>query len=59
MKLIGHVYFKDTTMEETYKDDFTISADLGGNTAKNGSLTISVPEQKHTAVYFCAASEAQ
>uniref|UniRef100_A0A3P9LNG9 Ig-like domain-containing protein n=1 Tax=Oryzias latipes TaxID=8090 RepID=A0A3P9LNG9_ORYLA len=57
MKLIGYLYFKDATMEEEYKEDYKISGDLSGNTAKNGSLMIKKPEQKSSAVYFCAARE--
>ncbi|KAK2826669.1 hypothetical protein Q5P01_020883 [Channa striata] len=30
MKLIGHLYFKDVTMEKPYKEDFNLSGDLGG-----------------------------
>ncbi|XP_014848964.1 PREDICTED: Ig kappa chain V19-17-like [Poecilia mexicana] len=59
MKLIGHLYFKDATMEDGYKKDFGISGDLGGDTAKNGSLTIQTVKQDHSAVYYCAAREAQ
>lgn len=59
MKLIGHLYFKDATTEDAYKEDFKISGDLGGSTAKNGSLLIEVVKRNYSAVYYCAAREAQ
>ncbi|MEQ2237691.1 hypothetical protein ILYODFUR_025660 [Ilyodon furcidens] len=59
MKLIGYLYFKDVIMEDGYQKDFRISGDLGGETAKNGSLIIQTLEQVHTGVYYCAAREAQ
>uniref|UniRef100_A0A3P9JZ46 Ig-like domain-containing protein n=1 Tax=Oryzias latipes TaxID=8090 RepID=A0A3P9JZ46_ORYLA len=59
MKLIGYLHYSATTMEEEYKEDYKISGDLGGNTAKNGSLMITKAEQNSSAVYFCAASKAQ
>lgn len=59
MKLIGYLYFKDPIMEESYKDNFNISGDLGGNTAKNGSLVVRGVKQEHSAVYYCAACEAR
>lgn len=58
MKLIGYLYFKTATMEAQYKDEFVISGDLSGNTAKNASLTVSAG-QSHSAVYYCAAREAR
>ncbi|TKS87118.1 Immunoglobulin kappa variable 1-16 [Collichthys lucidus] len=59
MKLIGYLYFKAVTMENLYEKQFNISGDLGGNTAKNGSLVFQTPGFEHSAVYYCAASEAQ
>uniref|UniRef100_A0A3P9JZJ2 Immunoglobulin V-set domain-containing protein n=1 Tax=Oryzias latipes TaxID=8090 RepID=A0A3P9JZJ2_ORYLA len=59
MKLIGYLHYSATTMEQKYKDDFKISGDLSGSTAKNGSLMIKKAEQNSSAVYFCAASKAQ
>uniref|UniRef100_A0AAQ4RPS7 Immunoglobulin V-set domain-containing protein n=1 Tax=Gasterosteus aculeatus aculeatus TaxID=481459 RepID=A0AAQ4RPS7_GASAC len=32
MKLIGYLHYKAPTMEESYKDHFIISGDLGGTT---------------------------
>ncbi|KAA8581835.1 hypothetical protein FQN60_008575 [Etheostoma spectabile] len=58
MKLIGYLYFKDVTMEEAYKEHFSISGDLGGDAAKNASLIFRSGFQ-HSAVYYCAASLAQ
>ncbi|KAL7379985.1 hypothetical protein ABVT39_009541 [Epinephelus coioides] len=57
MKLIGYLNFQDVKMEDPYKDDFNISGDLGGNTAKNGSLIINLVKREHSAVYYCAARE--
>ena len=59
MKLIGYLNFKDVIMEETYKEQFNITGDLSGNTAKNGSLLVPTPGQQHSAVYYCAAREAR
>lgn len=58
MKLIGYLNSKTPTIEDQYKDDFIISGDLGGATAKNGSLAVKTVRQRHTAVYYCAAREA-
>lgn len=58
MKLIGYLYFKDVTMEDPYKENFTISGDLGGDKTKNGSLIIQVTGLDKGAVYYCAAREA-
>uniref|UniRef100_A0A3B3UW57 Ig-like domain-containing protein n=1 Tax=Poecilia latipinna TaxID=48699 RepID=A0A3B3UW57_9TELE len=57
MKLIGYLYFKDPTIEDGYKKDFGISGDLGGDTAKNGSLTIQTVKQDHSAVYYFLCSD--
>lgn len=59
MKLIGHLYFKDDKYEEQYKDHFNITGDLSGNTAKNVSLIVKVAQKEHSAVYYCAARQAQ
>lgn len=58
LKLIGHLYMKDMTMENENDKNVQISGDLRGNTAKNASLIINAVEKKHTAVYYCAAREA-
>ncbi|KAK2826656.1 hypothetical protein Q5P01_020870 [Channa striata] len=57
MKLIGYLYNSADTMESAYKDKFNISGNLGGSTAKNGSLTIKVKGSEEDAVYYCAARE--
>lgn len=59
MKLIGYLYFKDSTIEDAYKEDFKISGNLGGNEPKNASLKIEGVKRYHSAVYYCAAREAQ
>ena len=59
LKLIGYLYFKEATMEQPFKEDFNISGDLGGSTAKNASLIFKAVKPEHGAVYFCAASKAQ
>uniref|UniRef100_A0A8C3G6J1 Ig-like domain-containing protein n=1 Tax=Cyclopterus lumpus TaxID=8103 RepID=A0A8C3G6J1_CYCLU len=58
MKHIGYLYYKEVTMEEPYKDHFSMSGDLGVNTAKSGSLIVTLTPE-HSAVYYCAASEAR
>lgn len=58
MKLIGYLNFKSPTIEDQYKDDFKISGDLGGATAKNGALVVKIGGQRQNAVYYCAAKEA-
>ncbi len=58
MKLIGYLNGDAVTMEESYKDNFNIAGDLGGSTAKNGSLIIKLGAE-HSAVYYCAASKAR
>ena len=59
MKLIGYLYFKAVTMEDKYKDGFNLAGDLGGDAAKNGSLHIQDAGVNYSAVYYCAAREAQ
>lgn len=59
MKLIGYLYSKDVTMEELYKNNFNISGDLTGNTAKKSSLIVKLTGEEQNAVYYCAAREAQ
>ena len=59
MKLIGYLYSKAVTMENPYKENFNISGDLSGTTAKNGSLIIKPVGQEDSAVYYCAAREAR
>ncbi|MED6274637.1 hypothetical protein CHARACLAT_018300 [Characodon lateralis] len=59
MKLIGYLHYQNPSIEDAYKKAFGMSGDLGGNTAKNASLIIQTLEQSHTAVYYCAAREAQ
>lgn len=59
MKLIGYLYYKDVTMEELYKNNFNISGDLTGNTAKKSSLIVKFTGEEQNAVYYCAAREAQ
>uniref|UniRef100_A0A8C4F0E5 Ig-like domain-containing protein n=1 Tax=Dicentrarchus labrax TaxID=13489 RepID=A0A8C4F0E5_DICLA len=38
-----------------YNVDFNITGDLGGNTAKNGSLIVNFLRPSHSAVYYCAS----
>ncbi|KAF7652108.1 hypothetical protein LDENG_00101630 [Lucifuga dentata] len=59
MKLIGYLYFKDSTLEEPYKQQFNITGDLSDNNAKNGSLMFQIKGLEHSAAYYCAASEAR
>lgn len=59
MKLMGYLYFNDAKMEKPYENNFNISGDLGGDTAKNGSLSFKSAAPELSAVYYCAASEAR
>ena len=57
MKLIGNLYYKTKTMEESYGDNFKIIGDLSVDTTKNSSLVIfNLTALEHSAVYYCAAS---
>ena len=59
MKLIGYLYVKSETKEESFKKNFNLTGDLSGNTSKNGSLVIrNLNAPEHSAVYYCAASDA-
>uniref|UniRef100_A0A3Q3WHT5 Ig-like domain-containing protein n=1 Tax=Mola mola TaxID=94237 RepID=A0A3Q3WHT5_MOLML len=58
LKLIGYLNYQSVTMEEPYKDNFTISGDLSGDKAKKVSLITNVTGFEHTAVYYCATSRA-
>ena len=58
MKLIGYLYVKSETKEESFKKNFNLTGDLSGNTSKNGSLVIHNLNTEHSAVYYCAASDA-
>lgn len=60
IKLIGSVEYDTKTYEESYERNFNISGDLSRNTAKNVSLHIvDVKQSEHSAVYYCAARQAQ
>ncbi|TKS87121.1 T-cell receptor beta chain V region 3H.25 [Collichthys lucidus] len=59
MKLIGYLNYKAVTKENLYEKQFNISGDLGGNTAKNGSLVFQTSGFEYSAVYYCAASRAR
>uniref|UniRef100_A0A3Q0T482 Ig-like domain-containing protein n=1 Tax=Amphilophus citrinellus TaxID=61819 RepID=A0A3Q0T482_AMPCI len=59
MKYIGHVNYKDVTMEESYKQNFNISGDLSTSDTKNVSLVFKPTGAQDSAVYYCAASVAQ
>uniref|UniRef100_A0A3P9NUR3 Ig-like domain-containing protein n=1 Tax=Poecilia reticulata TaxID=8081 RepID=A0A3P9NUR3_POERE len=58
LELIGHLYTSSIKMEDEDDQNVRIVGDLSGSTAKNSSLVINIVEQKHTAVYYCAAREA-
>lgn len=59
VKRIGHVYYGTVEQEENFKEHFNITGDLSANTAKNGSLFIvNLRAPDHSAVYYCAASDA-
>ena len=60
LKRIGHVYYGTIDYEESFKEHFNITGDMSGTTAKNGSLFIhNLKAPEHSAVYYCAASDAQ
>lgn len=59
MKLIGYLHYQADTIEELYKNNFNITGDLGGNAAKNGSLSVKIASLQKSAIYYCAASYAQ
>lgn len=58
LKLIGYLNNKDATMEEPYKQHYSIYGDLSGDEEKLSSLMINVKNEAKSAVYFCAAREA-
>ncbi|KAK2826655.1 hypothetical protein Q5P01_020869 [Channa striata] len=59
LKRIGHVSYSIVEHEKSFQEHFNITGDLGGETAKNGSLFIDdLKAPEHTAVYYCAASYA-
>lgn len=60
LTLIGHGYtlFNDDSVENPFKEHFRLAGDLNGD-RKNGSLSITNLKAQHSAVYFCAAREAQ
>ncbi|KAF3700864.1 Immunoglobulin lambda variable 3-25 [Channa argus] len=62
MKLIGYLNFQTVQLEDPYRNNFSISGDLGGNSAKNGSLIIknnSCSEVKMIVLFFicCLAGD--
>ncbi|XP_036928135.1 uncharacterized protein LOC119004910 [Acanthopagrus latus] len=60
LKRIGHVLHNNREYEESFREDFNITGDMSGTTAKNGSLFIyNLKAPEHSAVYYCAASDAQ
>ncbi|MEQ2288425.1 hypothetical protein AMECASPLE_022433 [Ameca splendens] len=58
LKRIGHVYYSNIEQEKPFEKHFKITGDMSGETAKNGSLSITDLKTEHTAVYYCAASYA-
>lgn len=58
MKLIGYVNYNDVSVEEPYKQQFTISGDLSRSDAKNVSLIFQLAAED-SAVYYCAARYAR
>lgn len=59
LKLIGYLYNKAVTMENSDRVNFNLSGDLSGNKKKEGALTIQVSGEEQVADYFCAAREAR
>ena len=59
LNLIGHVYSEIINVESGFEKDFSISGDLSGETAKNGSLLVSLKGPESSGVYYCAASIAR
>lgn len=59
LRLIGYLCNKAVTKEQSYRVNFNLSGDLGGNTKKEGALTIQVSGKEQSADYFCAASKAR
>uniref|UniRef100_A0A8K9XUU4 Immunoglobulin V-set domain-containing protein n=1 Tax=Oncorhynchus mykiss TaxID=8022 RepID=A0A8K9XUU4_ONCMY len=58
LKLIGYVWNTSPTVEDSFKGRFDVSGDAAAN--KMAYLHFpKVPEAEDSAVYFCAASEAQ
>lgn len=61
LRLIGYGYteFNNDSVEQPFKEHFKMTGDLTKN-SKMGLLSISDAQKlKHTATYFCAASEPQ
>ena len=59
LNLIGHVNFQNINVESAFEKDFSISGDLSGQTAMNGSLLVSLKGPESSGVYYCAASIAR
>uniref|UniRef100_A0A4W5LB71 Immunoglobulin V-set domain-containing protein n=1 Tax=Hucho hucho TaxID=62062 RepID=A0A4W5LB71_9TELE len=58
LKLIGYVRFTSPTVEDSFKGRFNVS----GDAAPNKMVYLHIPKLRgaeDSAVYFCAASEAQ
>lgn len=61
LKLLGYGYaqFNNDSVEKPFREHFELAGDLSSN-KKNVSLFITnLNALKHSAVYFCAAREAQ
>ena len=59
LSLIGHLQYQNIDVESAFEEDFSISGDLSGDTAKNGSLLIRLKDPVSSGVYYCAASIAR
>lgn len=59
LKRIGHIYYDDKDYDDAFKKHFTFEGDLSGETAKKASMSITDLQPEHSAVYYCAASDAQ
>ena len=55
LSLIGHLNYQTSNIESAFKQDFSISGDLSGETTKNASLLVHLKDPESSGVYYCAA----
>uniref|UniRef100_A0A3B4AW89 Immunoglobulin domain-containing protein n=1 Tax=Periophthalmus magnuspinnatus TaxID=409849 RepID=A0A3B4AW89_9GOBI len=59
MKRIGHINYGSKDYEESLKKHFEFTGDLSGEKAKRASMIIKDVQPEQSAIYYCAASDAQ
>lgn len=55
LSLIGRMDYQNINMENAFTEDCSLSGDLSGGGAKNGSLRVRLKDPESSGNYYCAA----